>query len=136
MVGRPDIAQQPWFESAGERVRHGDQLDDDVASCIGARDFDDVMRAFEDAGAAIAPIYDIEQLINDPQVQALDAITTIDDEDLSPLRIQNLMFRLSETPGAIRFTGRRLGQDNEQIFRERLGLDDERIEQLRADGAI
>jgi crotonobetainyl-CoA:carnitine CoA-transferase CaiB-like acyl-CoA transferase len=136
LVGRPDIAQQPWFYSARERVRHGDQLDDIVASWIGARDFEKVMRAFEEAGAAIAPIYDIEQLINDPQVEALEAITTIDDEDLGPLRMQNLMFRLSETPGAIRFAGRRLGQDNEHIYGQNLGLDPQRIAALREQGVI
>ena len=136
LVGRPDIAEQPWFHSAGERVRHGDQLDDIVASWIRARDFDRVMRAFEEAGAAIAPIYDIEQLMNDPQIEALDAITTIEDEDLGALRMQNLMFRLSENPGAIRFAGRRLGQDNDDIYRKRLGLTAQRIAELRDQGVI
>jgi crotonobetainyl-CoA:carnitine CoA-transferase CaiB-like acyl-CoA transferase len=136
LVGRPDIAEQPWFDSAGERVRHGDQLDDIVASWIRARDFDQVMSAFEQAGAAIAPIYDIEQLMNDPQVEALDAVTTVEDEDLGALRMQNLMFRLSESPGAIRFTGRRLGQDNDHVYGERLGLEPERITQLREQGVI
>ena len=136
LVGRPDIAEQPWFHSARERVRHGDQLDDIVANWIRARDYDHVMTAFEEAGAAIAPIYDIEQLMNDPHVEAREAITTVEDEDLGPLRMQNLMFRLSESPGAIRFPGRRLGQDNEQVYRERLGLDPERIHELRDDGVI
>ena len=136
LVGRPDIAEQPWFHSARERVRHGDQLDDIVAKWIRARDYDHVMTAFEEAGAAIAPIYDIEQLMNDPHVEAREAITTVEDEDLGPLRMQNLMFRLSESPGAIRFPGRRLGQDNEQVYRERLGLDPERIHELRDDGVI
>jgi crotonobetainyl-CoA:carnitine CoA-transferase CaiB-like acyl-CoA transferase len=136
LVGRPDIAEQPWFSSARERVRHGDQLDDIVARWIRARDFDEVMTAFEEAGAAIAPIYDIEQLMKDPHVEAREAITTIEDEDLGPLRMQNLMFRLSESPGAIRFPGRRLGQDNDEIYGEHLGLDAERIAQLRNQGAI
>jgi crotonobetainyl-CoA:carnitine CoA-transferase CaiB-like acyl-CoA transferase len=136
LVGRPDIAEQPWFHSAGERVRHGDQIDSVVAAWIRARDFDDVMVAFELAGAAIAPIYNVEQLMADPQVKALDAITTIEDEDLGPLRMQNVMFRLSESPGSIRFAGRRLGQDNEQVYRDRLGLDPARIAQLRAEGVI
>ena len=136
LVGRPDIAEQPWFTSARERVRHGDQLDDIVARWIRARDFDDVMAAFEEAGAAIAPIYDIEQLMNDPQIEALDAITTVEDEDLGPLRMQNLMFRLSDTPGEIRFPGRRLGQDNEEVYGEQLGLDSERIGELREQGVI
>jgi crotonobetainyl-CoA:carnitine CoA-transferase CaiB-like acyl-CoA transferase len=136
LVGRPDIAAQPWFHSARERVRHGDQLDDIVARWIRARNFDEVISAFEEAGAAIAPIYDIEQLMNDPQVEARDAVTTIEDEDLGPLRMQNLMFRLSDSPGAIRFPGRRLGQDNDDIYRERLGLDAERIAQLQEQGVI
>ena len=136
LVGRPDIAELPWFHSARERVRHGDQLDGIVARWIRARDLDEVMDAFEQAGAAIAPIYDIEQLMSDPQIAALDAITTIDDEDLGPLRMQNVMFRLSDSPGAIRFPGRRLGQDNEQVYRERLGIDPARLSELEADGAI
>jgi crotonobetainyl-CoA:carnitine CoA-transferase CaiB-like acyl-CoA transferase len=136
LVGRPDIAEQPWFHSARERVRHGDQLDSIVAAWIRARDFDEVMAAFEEAGAAIAPIYDIEQLMNDPQIEALDAITTVQDEDLGPLRMQNLMFRLSDSPGAIRFPGRRLGQDNEHVYGERLGIDEARIAQLHAQGVI
>jgi crotonobetainyl-CoA:carnitine CoA-transferase CaiB-like acyl-CoA transferase len=136
LVGRPDIAAQPWFGSARERVRHGDQLDDIVAHWIRVRDLDDVISAFQDAGAAIAPIYDIEQLMNDPQVEALDAITTVRDEDLGALRMQNVMFRLSESPGAIRFTGRRLGQDNDHVYREQLGLQPERIAELRAEGVI
>jgi crotonobetainyl-CoA:carnitine CoA-transferase CaiB-like acyl-CoA transferase len=136
LVGRPDIAEQPWFPSARDRVRHGDQLDSIVSSWIRARDFDHVMSAFEEAGAAIAPIYDIEQLMSDPQVEALDAITTIDDEDLGPLRMQNVMFRLSESPGSIRFAGRRLGQDNERVYGEQLGLDPERIAELQGEGVI
>jgi len=50
--------------------------------------------------------------------------------------MQNLMFRLSDSPGAIRFTGRRLGQDNEHIYAERLGLVAERIAELREQGVI
>jgi crotonobetainyl-CoA:carnitine CoA-transferase CaiB-like acyl-CoA transferase len=68
LVGRPDIAEQPWFHSARERVQHGDQLDGIVAGWIRARDYWDVMIAFEQAGAATAPIYDMEQLMGDPQV--------------------------------------------------------------------
>ena len=46
------------------------------------------------------------------------------------------MFRLSESPGAIRFPGRRLGQDNEKVYSERLGLDPERITELQDEGVI
>jgi crotonobetainyl-CoA:carnitine CoA-transferase CaiB-like acyl-CoA transferase len=136
VVGRPDIAAREWFPSARERVRHADELDRTVADWIGAHDLDEVMAAFQDAGAAIAPIYDIEQVVDDPHVRATGTITTVDDEDLGPLRMQNLLFRLLGSPGRIRFAGRGLGQDNEQVYAERLGLDSERLARLREDGVV
>jgi len=136
IVGRPDIARQEWFSSARERVRHADELDRIVGEWIGARDFDAVMATFEEAGAAIAPIYDVEQVVNDPHVRATGIVTTVDDEDLGPLTMQNLAFRLVGSPGRIRFAGRGLGQDNDEIYAERLGLPPERIALLREQGVI
>ena len=100
------------------------------------RDFDAVMATFEEAGAAIAPIYDVEQVVNDPHVRATGIVTTVDDEDLGPLTMQNLAFRLVGSPGRIRFAGRGLGQDNDEIYAERLGLPPERIALLREQGVI
>jgi crotonobetainyl-CoA:carnitine CoA-transferase CaiB-like acyl-CoA transferase len=136
LAGRSDIAAQEWFASARERVRRADELDAIVGSWIAARDFGEVMAAFEEAGAAIAPIYDMQQVVNDPHVRATGMITTVDDEDLGPLRMQNLAFRLIESPGRIRFAGRRLGQDNDHVYGERLGIDREGIERLRDEGVI
>jgi hypothetical protein len=50
--------------------------------------------------------------------------------------MQDVMFRLSETPGRIRFTGRGLGRDNMDVYRERLGLTRDQVAELREKGAI
>ena len=136
LVGRPDIAEQPWFPRAGERVKHADLIDAPVAEWIGARTYDDVSAAFQDAGAALAPVYDIEQLMNDPHVVEREVITTIDDEDLGPLKMQNLIFRMGGTPGAIRHGGRTLGQDTDSVLDELLGLSGDKLEELRQDGVV
>jgi crotonobetainyl-CoA:carnitine CoA-transferase CaiB-like acyl-CoA transferase len=136
LVGRPDLVEQPWFDSAGERSRHGDLLDDAVAKWIADRPLSEVTEQFQRAGAALAPIYDVQQLMNDPHVVARESITTIDDEDLGPIRMQNLIFRMLGTPGSIRFAGRRLGQDNEQFYRESLGVTQEDIAALAAKGVL
>jgi crotonobetainyl-CoA:carnitine CoA-transferase CaiB-like acyl-CoA transferase len=132
LIGRPDIAEQPWFSSAGERSRRSELLDGAVQKWISARDFDEVVAAFEAAGAALAPIYDVEQLVNDPHVQARETITTVPDEDLGELK--NLMFRLGETPGAIRFPRRKLGQDTAEVYAELLGLNADDVAKLREAG--
>ncbi len=90
LVGRPDIVEEPWFGSAGERSRNGELLDEAVAKWIASRSLSEVTQEFERVGAALAPIYDIEQLMNDPHVVARETITTVDDEDLGPVKMQNL----------------------------------------------
>ncbi|HEY7201387.1 MAG TPA: CoA transferase, partial [Candidatus Dormibacteraeota bacterium] len=136
LVGRPDLAEQPWFASGVARAEHGDELDRPVAEWIAARDFADVMVGFEEAGAAIAPIYDAAHVLEDPQFQALESLVTLEDEDLGPLRIQNVLFRMLETPGRVRFGGRRLGQDTRRVLAERLGLTEARLDELEARGVI
>jgi crotonobetainyl-CoA:carnitine CoA-transferase CaiB-like acyl-CoA transferase len=136
LVGRPDLAEEPWFSSARERVAHVDELDGAVQNWIEGRDLDAVVEAFEEVGAALFPVYDVAQLFADPQVQARDAVTTVDDEDLGPLRMQNVWFRLSGTPGGIRFAGRRLGQDTDAVLTERLGYTPEQVAALRKDGVV
>jgi crotonobetainyl-CoA:carnitine CoA-transferase CaiB-like acyl-CoA transferase len=136
LVGRPDVVDEPWFDSGVERARHGDELDGAVATWIAERDLDDVMSRFEEAGAAIAPIYDVRHVLEDPQYRALESIVTLDDEDLGPLRLQNVLFRMLGTPGRVRFAGRRLGQDTRRILGERLGLSEERLAELAAAGVI
>jgi crotonobetainyl-CoA:carnitine CoA-transferase CaiB-like acyl-CoA transferase len=136
LVGRPDIAEERWFAHAGQRVQHADMIDTPVAQWIGERSFDEVSAAFHDAGAALAPICDIAQLMNDPHVQQRETITTIEDEDLGPLKMQNLIFRMQETPGAIRHGGRRIGQDTEQVMDTLLGLNAEEVKSLRDRGVL
>jgi crotonobetainyl-CoA:carnitine CoA-transferase CaiB-like acyl-CoA transferase len=136
LVGRPDLADEPWFSSARERVAHVDELDGAVQNWIEGRDLDAVVEAFEEVGAALFPVYDVAQLFADPQVQARDAVTTVDDEDLGPLRMQNVWFRLSGTPGGIRFAGRRLGQDTDAVLTERLGYTPEQVAALRKEGVV
>ncbi|MGV9453900.1 CaiB/BaiF CoA transferase family protein [Streptomyces sp. NPDC003635] len=135
LVGRPDLIEEPWFATGADRARHADVLDEAVGSWIAARTRDEVIAAFEKAEAAVAPIQDVTGVMADPQYQALDTITTVDDPELGPLRMQNVLFRLSATPGAIRWTGRPHGADTDEVLAE-LGLTRADVAALRAAGAV
>ena len=135
LVGHPEVLDEPWFASGAERAKHADLLDGYVGSWIGERDADDVIREFEAAQAAVAQIYTIKEVFEDPQYQALDTITTVEDPDLGPVRMQNVLYRLSETPGGISWTGRKMGADTNEVFAE-LGLTEEQIAGLREAGIV
>ncbi|MEU4171826.1 CoA transferase [Streptomyces sp. NPDC026665] len=135
LVGRPDVIDEPWFATGADRARHADVLDGAVGAWIGERTRDEVLAAFEKAEAAIAPVQDVRDIMTDPQYQALDSVTSVDDPELGPLRMQNVLFRLSATPGAIHWAGRPHGADTDAVLGE-LGLTTAEIGQLRAEGAL
>ncbi|MFJ9727203.1 CaiB/BaiF CoA transferase family protein [Streptomyces sp. NPDC101209] len=135
LVGRPDLIHEPWFATGAGRAAHADVLDQAVGAWIGARTRTEVLAAFEKAEAAVAPIQDVRDVLTDPQYQALDTVTTLDDPDLGPLRMQNVLFRLSDTPGAIRWAGRAHGADTTEVLTE-LGLTAAELAALREEGAV
>ncbi|MDT0403690.1 CaiB/BaiF CoA transferase family protein [Streptomyces edwardsiae] len=135
LVGRPDLIDEPWFATGEDRARHADVLDEAVGGWIARHTRADVLAAFEKAEAAVAPIQDVRDVMTDPQYQALNTITTVDDPELGPLRMQNVLFRLSATPGAIRWAGRPHGADTEEVLTE-LGLTPADLAGLRAEGTL
>ncbi|MFD4727479.1 CaiB/BaiF CoA transferase family protein [Streptomyces seoulensis] len=135
LVGRPELIEEPWFATGVQRAAHADELDEAVGNWIAARPRDEVLSAFEKAEAAIAPVQDVRDVFEDPQYLALDTVTTVADPDLGPLRMQNVLFRLSATPGAIRWTGRGHGADTDAVLTE-LGLGPAEIGALREEGAL
>jgi crotonobetainyl-CoA:carnitine CoA-transferase CaiB-like acyl-CoA transferase len=135
LIGRPDVLRQPWFSSAAERARHADELDEIVGGWVGALDHQDVLTACRDAGVPISTVYDVRDIMADPQYAALGAIATVDDPDLGPLRMASTPFRLSRTPAAIRWAGPRPGAHNEIVY-GRLGLTGDDLGRLREQGVI
>ncbi|MFD9907580.1 CaiB/BaiF CoA transferase family protein [Streptomyces sp. NPDC059063] len=135
LVGRPELAAEPWFATGVERAAHADVLDEAVGSWIARHTRAEVMTAFEKAEAAVAPVQDVRDVMRDPQYAALDTLTTVPDPELGPIRMQNVLFRLSETPGAIRWAGRPHGADTDAILAG-IGLTEREITALRTAGAL
>lgn len=135
LVGHPEVIDEPWFRTGTGRAEHADLLDGWVAEWVGARTAEEVLRSFEDADAAIAPVYSVADVMSDPQYRALESVTAVEDPELGRVRMQNVMFRMSATPGRIAWTGRPLGADNEEVYGT-LGLSREEMEDLRRQGVI
>jgi crotonobetainyl-CoA:carnitine CoA-transferase CaiB-like acyl-CoA transferase len=134
LVGREDLSAQAWFATGAGRAAHVDEIDGAVASWIAARTRAEVIAAFEHADAAIAPVYDASDVVSDPQLHAIGAIASVPDAELGRVLMSNVVARLSETPGEIRWAGREHGADTESVLAE-LGIDAAGLAALRAEGA-
>lgn len=134
LVGRPELIDEEWFATGSGRAAHADELDEAVGGWIAARSRDEVVAAFEEAQAAVAPIYTAEDIAVDPQLQALGTIRRMQDPDLGEIAVQGPLFRLSEADPVLAFTGRGHGADTDEVLAE-LGYDDAAIARLHEDGA-
>lgn len=135
LVGRPEFIDEPWFASGAERAKHADELDEAVGGWIAQRNRDEVMAEFEAAQAAVAPIYDITDIFKDEQFAALGTIKTVQDEELGPIKFQNVLFRLSDTPGAINTAGPSLGKHTKEVL-NKYGISDDQIAELKTKGVV
>ena len=127
------VVEQPWFATGAGRAAHP-EVDEAVAAWIAGRPRDEVLAAFEQAEAAIAPIYDARDVLADPQLAALGSIATVSD-GLGPLRMPNVVSRLSDTPGQIRHAGRAHGADTEAVLAD-LGIGPDELARLREERVV
>ncbi len=91
LLGRGDDER---FASFAGRVEHRDELDALLGAWIGERSSNEVLEAFEEAHAAVAPVYAVRDLAADPHVVARDMLPPVDG-----VPVQGLVARFSETPG-------------------------------------
>ncbi|MFJ9712700.1 CaiB/BaiF CoA transferase family protein [Streptomyces sp. NPDC101234] len=118
LVGRPELSEEPWFATGSGRAAHREVLDDAVRSWIAARKRDEVITAFEEAQAAVAPIYEVDDVLNDPQFRARGLTVEVPDAELGTVHMPGLPFRLSATPGRIDWAGPRVGEHTEEFTGE------------------
>ena len=135
LVGHPEVISEPWFASGRGRVAHADLLDRLVGDWIAARTRAEVLAAFEEVGAAIAPVYSARDITEDPHIMQTGMLTEVNDPDLGPMLMHNVMWRMSATPGRIRFTGRAPGADTETVLTG-LGYGAAELARLRDQGVI
>ena len=129
-IDRPELVDDPRFRDNNARLAHQDELDEIIAAWMGERTQREVMEVFVQHEAAIAPVYDISEIFEDPHFEARGAIVTVDDAELGPTRTADVFPRLSSTPGVVRHLGPRPGADTDDVLAE-LGYTSEQIEGFR-----
>ncbi len=127
-LGRGDLIEDPRFLDNRARMENPDALEDELQKTVGEMTLDEVMGRLVECGGAATPINDVKMVMEDPQIIARESVVSVNDEEFGgPVRMQNVVGKLSRTPGSVRHAGPRLGQHNREILIERLGFGEEEV---------
>jgi len=135
-ISRPELIDDPRYANNAMRVQHGVELNAIFSNWCAQHDLDEVLNAFRQAKGTIAPVYSIDQVFADPQMQARNAIVDVPDPDFESVRMQNVVPRFVGDPGKVAAAGGAIGQDNAEVYGRWLGLAAAEIEQLAASKVI
>ena len=134
-VGRADMIDDPRFRTNTDRVRNVEECEAQIAEFIAARSLEENMRVFHEAEVTATPVYDIDQFLNDPHVQARGVVVEAPDAEAGSVLMHNIVPRLSETPGSLRTPAPNLGEHTREILAG-LGYNEEKLAALQSAGAI
>ena len=125
------LLKDPRFVTNPARVKNYQVLDEIVGGAISRLTLDELRQALVRHEVGFSPIYDIADVFDDPQFKARQAIVSVPDGELGSVRMQGVVPRFSETPGAVRRAGPAMGEHNDEVYGS-LGLTAAEIAGLRA----
>ena len=134
-IGREDMITDPRFRTNTDRLRHVEECEAPIVDFIAARTLAENMAVFEAAEVTATPVYDIDQFLDDPHVQARGVIVEAPDAEAGSVLMHNIIPRLSDTPGKLRLPAPDLGQHTREVLTG-LGYSEEQLAALVGAGAI
>ena len=136
LIERSDLADDPRFATNKGRTSNQEQLNQALAEWVSVRTVKGVVDTLREARIPVAPVQTVAEVMNDPQIRAREMIVDVEHPGIGPVPLPGTPIKLSRTPGAIRHHGRRVGQDNEKVYSELLGLGPREVERLMAEGVM
>lgn len=124
------------YETQESQVAGTQELDDGLREWIARHDTEDCLRAMEEAGVVASRVYDMDDILADPIFQERKSIVTVPDADLGQVRMQGVVPTMVNDEGTVWRTGPALGQDNDLVYGEWLGLDQQERTRLADEGVI
>jgi len=129
-IGRDDLANDPGLATNPQRVERIDECDNAMADWISKHNLDFVLEHFHKFNVVVGPIYDISQIVKDPQIKHQGTILDIKDDELGSIKLQNVVPHFTNNPGKIRWAGSPIvGKDTFDILGE-LGYSQAEIHEL------
>jgi formyl-CoA transferase len=136
-MGQPELADDERFATHAARGDHQEELEGLVAEWASRHNVAEIDRILNEAGVICGPIYTIADIFEDPQFRARDMLLEHVDPEFGPYLGPGIVPKLSETPGAVRWSATwEEGSHNREVYGELLGLADPELAALKEAGVI
>jgi crotonobetainyl-CoA:carnitine CoA-transferase CaiB-like acyl-CoA transferase len=129
-VGMAGLIDDPRFKDNAARLENKDVLNQELQGWLGQRPLEQTMEELVPSGGVVGPVYNVQQIIEDPHYQSRDDIVEVEDPELGPAKMLGVVPKLSGTPGSVEHAGPRLGQHNREVYGDWLGLGEEQLAEL------
>ena len=135
-VGREALAEDPRFQNNSQRVEHRAELIALLSEMFIQRDNETWFKLLTGAEVPCAPVQSIEQVFQAPQVLHRDMLLEVDHPTAGKVRMAGIPVKFSETPGSVRRPPPLLGEHNEAVLKDWLGMSATKIDELKRDKII
>jgi len=132
---QPELASAEKYGPKDQRLGARDEVNAIVAKWVASLDLETVLKRCAEGGVPASLIYSIADIFEDPQYRARGNIKMTESR-IGALAVPDVVPRLSATPGEIRWLGEGIGAQNEDVFRDLLGLDESELRRMREAGVI
>jgi crotonobetainyl-CoA:carnitine CoA-transferase CaiB-like acyl-CoA transferase len=136
MVGREDLLADPRCKDDITRGNNSQLINDVMADWCAARTRDEAIAELEKARIPCGPVYNLDEVLNDPQVNARRIIETMEyPGSQKPVPVSSTPMRLSKTPGQLRHRAPTLSEHTDEVLSQ-LGFSEDEIATFRKAEAI
>lgn len=135
-MGQPELGRDPRYATHTARGKHQEELDRIIAEWTQKHDRETLGALLDENGVPRGDIYRAPEMLADAHFKARNAIVELGHPLFGSVKMQNVMPKLSETPGRVASVGPELGQHNQEVLSGLLNVGAERLERLAARGVI
>jgi succinyl-CoA---D-citramalate CoA-transferase len=135
-IGHPEWAESERYATHNARGENQEELDERISAWTKEHAAEEVLKTMREASVPAGKLFTAKDMVEDPHYKARENVVTVEDPEMGPFPMQNVVPRLTETPGKVRWTGPALGQHNDEVFGELLKLSEEEQSGLRERGIV
>ncbi len=136
VMDRPELGTDPRFATQAARNANEVEIEAMIGEWTTARTLAEIQAALDAAEVPATRIYTMADIFADRHFQARGMLVPTPDDDLGEVTLAGVVPLMSATPGRVRWSGHRIGQDTREVLRRIAGLSDAEIDALEAEGAV